>query len=691
MISPDTRAYSTDFGYGSRYGADPTEELCREDRWYVKPFVINKHGRLVFPANFLGELDFSVLESLDQFTTVIGRDFEAKAPTGTDILGRVEAGSYPGRFELLRDLGQNLYWANRYSITMFDRRPTRWRDLAKRRDDVFLPVLTPWEDSVRKVAAVEQAFRALPATWDAQAEETIFGLLFDLFRTKLYHATELPPIKPTVAEFLAQPDALTFVMPEYDPDFPVFTTEDIFDAHEDVPELEALMRWAMVLHNQYPWDRSLTELRGPGQIGDDDFVVAFHPRTRDVMAFIERVKRPAAVPGYTASGQPRVARPEAVEPAAPYPPVRVREAFAVQPRLEALAIVRGEHVCSNADVIRNTSFSWSPMTADEIAAKTGIEQRRYSSREPEELALHATRAALAKSGRSAAEIGAVLVSTCTSNRQIPSIACWLSGELGLQQTHASVDMVAACAGLPYGMSEAVRQLQEVRRPVLLVCVEKFSDKIGSVRTSRMIFGDGAAAMVIGPAADGQAGDVEVVQTYASGPHSEVNSIIWPNSEFDGDITVYGPEVKALVQRYLTQMLGELGTEPDPDDPGRPLLESIELIIPHQANKTMILNLAGKAGLAADQLYFNVERMGNVSAASIPIAVHDAVRDGVITRPVRVFAPGFGAGAVGGYAVMRIDPAIVADEVELDILQETDLPAAPVAGGTSDDIRAAFGE
>jgi 3-oxoacyl-[acyl-carrier-protein] synthase III len=653
----------------------------------VKPFVINKHGRLVFPANFLGELDFSVLESLDQFTTVIGRDFEAKAPTGTDILARVEAGSYPGRFELLRDLGQNLYWANRYSITMFDRRPTRWRDLAKRRDDVFLPVLTPWEDSERKVAAVEQAFRALPATWDAQAEETIFGLLFDLFRTKLYHATELPPLKPTVAEFLAQPDALTFVMPEYDPDFPVFRTEDIFDAHENVPELEALMRWAMVLHNQYPWDRSRTELRGPGQIGDDDFVVAFHPRTRDVMAFIERVKHPAP-----ASGQPRAVRLEAVEPAAPYPPVRVREAFAVQPRLEALAIVRGEHVCSNADVIRNASFSWSPMSADEIAAKTGIEQRRYTSREPEELALHSARAALAKSGRSAAEIGAVLVSTCTSNRLIPSMACWLSGELGLQQTHTSADMVAACAGLPYGLAEAIRQLQEVRRPVLLVCVEKFSDKIGGVRTSRMIFGDGAAAMVIAPAADGQAGDVEVVQTYASGPHSEVNSIIWPNSEFDGDITVYGPEVKALVQRYLTQMLGELGAQPDPDDPERTLLDSIELIIPHQANKTMILNLAGKAGLSADQLYFNVERMGNVSAASIPIAVYDAVRDGVITRPVRVFAPGFGAGAVGGYAVMRIDPTIVADEVMLDILQEAGRPGAQAAAGsTSDDIRAAFGE
>jgi len=659
----------------------------------VKPFVVNRHGRLVFPANFLGDLDFSVLETLDQFTAVIGRDFEAKAPTGTDILARVESGAYPRRFELLRDLGQHLYWANRYSITMFDRRPTRWRDLAKRRDDVFLPVLTPWEDSERKVAAVEQAYRALPPTWDGRAEDTIFDLLFDLFRTKLYHATELPPIKPTVAEFLGQPDALTFVMPGYDPDYPVFRTEDILDAHEDVPELEALMRWAMVLHNQYPWDRSRTELRGPGEIGEDDFVVAFHPRTRDVMAFIERVKRAAnrPAPGRDAARTSY----DTVEPVTPYPPVRVREAFAVQPRLEALAIVRGEHVCSNADVIRNASFSWSPMSAGEIAAKTGIEQRRYTSREPEELALHSVRAALAKSGRDPAEIGAVLVSTCTSNRLIPSIACWLSGELGLQQTHASVDMVAACAGLPYGLAEAIRQLQEVRRPVLLVCVEKFSDKIGSVRTSRMIFGDGAATMVIGPAPAGQGGDVEVVQTYASGPHSEVNSIIWPNSEFDGDITVYGPEVKALVQRYLTQMLGELGAQPDPDEPQNPertLLESIELIIPHQANKTMILNLAGRAGLSADQLYFNVERMGNVSAASIPIAVHDAVRDGVITRPVRVFAPGFGAGAVGGYAVMRVDPAIVADEVVLDILQETGRPEqAHAAGGTSDDIRAAFGD
>jgi 3-oxoacyl-[acyl-carrier-protein] synthase III len=654
----------------------------------MKPFVVNRHGHLVFPANFLGELDFSVLESLDQFTAVIGRDFEAKAPTGTDILSRVGAGDYPGRFELLRDLGQNLFWVNRYAITMFDKRPTRWRDLPKHREDVFLPVLTPWADSGRKVAAVERAFRTMPATWDAEIENRIFDLLFGVFSTRLHHATELPAIKPTVAEFTGQADALTFVIPDHDPDYPMFSLEDIIDAHEDVPELEALMRWAMVLHNQYPWNRSRTVLRGPGQIGDDDFVVAFYPRNRDVMTFIQRVRRSdgGRKPATPAGDDEKIA---VVAPVRPYPPVQVRKAFAVQPKLEALAIVRGEFICGNDDVIRNASFSWSPMSAAEISAKTGINQRRYTSLEPEQLALPAVRAALAKSGRAAEEIGAVLVSTCTSNRLIPSMGCWLSGELGLLQTHASADVVAACAGFPYGMAEAIRQLQEVGRPVLLVCVEKFSDKIGNVRTSRMIFGDGAAAMVIGPAPAGEPGDVEVVQTYASGPYAEVNSIIWPNAEFDNDITVYGPEVKSLVHRYLVQMLDELRRLPDPGDPGRTLLEGIELIVPHQANKTMILGLADRAGLSAGQLYFNVDRMGNVSAASIPIALYDAVRDGVITRRTRVFAPGFGAGAVGGYAVMQFDPAIVAEEVVPNRRQ--DATASPsLAGGTSDDIHMAFG-
>jgi 3-oxoacyl-[acyl-carrier-protein] synthase III len=82
-------------------------------------------------------------------------------------------------------------------------------------------------------------------------------------------------------------------------------------------------------------------------------------------------------------------------------------------------------------------------------------------------------------------------------------------------------------------------------------------------------------------------------------------------------------------------------------------------VPHQANKTMVISLAQAAGVARERLYFDIDWVGNTSSASIPIALHDAVREGVITRPMRVFTPGFGAGAVGGYAIMRVDPAVVA--------------------------------
>jgi 3-oxoacyl-[acyl-carrier-protein] synthase-3 len=82
-------------------------------------------------------------------------------------------------------------------------------------------------------------------------------------------------------------------------------------------------------------------------------------------------------------------------------------------------------------------------------------------------------------------------------------------------------------------------------------------------------------------------------------------------------------------------------------------------------------------------------MGNVSAASIPIAIADAVRDGAIPHPMRVFAPGFGAGAVGGYAVLRVDPAIVAPEATGPV--EPAAPHREPAATTSDDVRVAFGE
>jgi 3-oxoacyl-[acyl-carrier-protein] synthase III len=621
----------------------------------MQAFELNKHGKIVFPSNCFPDIDFSTFKNVDQLEAVVRRDFDSKAPTGTEILEKIKTGTYTSKFELMRDMALNLFWANRFKITMYDVQPTRWADVPRRRDDLYVPILVPWEDREAKVSAVMSAYPNLPEQWDAEVEDSIFQVLFDVFGHRRNHATKLSPVVPTVADLMSNPRNQTLRLNRYDPDFRRYSYAEIIDCNEDVAELEALRRWSMVLHNQYPWDRGEAALTPVGELRDDDYVVVFHPRDREVQLFLSRVAA-NQVPNKVRPA-PRVVH----APVRPYPALDVRNDLAVQPRIEAMAAAHGDVVCTNEDLIRNSAYNWSPMSAEEISTKTGIEERRYTSGSLEELAFRAAVAALSHAEVGPEQIGAVIVCTCTSSRLLPSVATWLSGALGIGQTHSSFDLVAACAGLSYGLAEATRILQSVRRPVLLVCVEKFSDKIGNVRPSRMIFGDGAAAIVLGVAPEGSPPDIEYMQTYASGPASQVNSILWPNPSFGNNVTVFGPEVKALAGRYLRQMLDDVRALPDPDGVAESLLASIDLIVPHQANKTMVIDLATSAGLSPDQLYFNIERMGNASAASIPLAITDAVRDGVISSPMRIFAPGFGAGAVAGYAVLRIDPAVIAPE------------------------------
>ncbi len=641
----------------------------------LKPFIINSHGSIVFPGNFFPELDFSVFKTLKQFAAVIRRDFGEKAPTDVEIAARVKAGEYKSRYELCRDLVLNRFWVNRYTLTMYEKRPTRWGDLPRHRDDVFLPVYKP-RDSSAISTAIAAGYQDLPPSWDEELENRSFAILLDVYKNSLSAGGELRPIRPTVAEALADPTNRTRQLVQYDRDYLRYSFDDVVDCLHPVPELEALMRQCMILHNQYPWDPSTSTQTEIGKLKDDDYVVAFHPHSEAVLRFIQRVK---ADETWGPRVRPyRMIRPDTLalsQPIRPYPPVEVSKQFKILPRFESIAVYEGEVTCTNADLIRNHAYCWSRMSAAEISQKTGIEQRRYTQLPLEDMALLAAKKALAKSGRRPAEIGAVLFCTCTSTKLIPSVATWLSGELGLMQTHSSCDIVAACAGMSYGLAEAVRLLQEIERPVLLVCAEKFSDKIGTVRTSRMIFGDGAAAMIVAPAPEGTPSDIDYFQTYASGPWSEVNSIIWPNPEFDNSITVYGPEVKALVTRYLKEMMGELTKLPNPDGAEGSLIDAIELVVPHQANKNMVLTLAEAAGIPGDHIFFNIERVGNTSSASILMAVHDAVREGRIDRPMRIFAPGFGAGAVGGYVVMRVDPAIVSVNSE-----DRSLEMANVAAG-----------
>src|SRR4029450_12572505 len=182
----------------------------------MKPFVVNRYGRIVFPYNFFPALDFNVFETLEQFAAVIRRDFEDKAPTEAEIVTRLAAGGYKGRYELLRDLALDLLWVNRYPFTMYVKQPMRWRDVPRQRDDIFLPIFQPGEGA-EPAAAIESGYRNLVPSWDEGTEDKIFRILLDVFRHKKGAGAELSPLKPTVAEILAQPRNLTYHLLTYDP------------------------------------------------------------------------------------------------------------------------------------------------------------------------------------------------------------------------------------------------------------------------------------------------------------------------------------------------------------------------------------------------------------------------------------------------------------------------------------------
>jgi 3-oxoacyl-[acyl-carrier-protein] synthase III len=279
----------------------------------MQSFELNKHGKIVFPANCFPDLDFSTFETIEQLDAVIRRDFDSKAPTGTDILDGIKTGAYQTKFELMRDMALNLFWANRFKITMYDVQPTRWADVPRSRDDSFIPIQTPWEDRETKVSAVQSAYPGLAAQWDAEVEDSIFEILFDVFGHRRNHATKLSAVVPTVAELLSDPGNQTLRLNRYDPDFRRYSYAEIIDCNEDVAELEALRRWSMVLHNQYPWSRSEAALTAVSELRDDDYVVVFHPRDLDVHLFLSRV----------ASGHaPKQAGPAAPEISAPIRPYR---------------------------------------------------------------------------------------------------------------------------------------------------------------------------------------------------------------------------------------------------------------------------------------------------------------------------------------------------------------------------------
>src|SRR5207237_6867439 len=122
------------------------------------------------------------------------------------------------------------------------------------------------------------------------AENKVFRILLDVFRHKKWAGAELPAIKPTPAELLANPKNLTYQLLTWDPDYPGYAHDDIVECLHPVPEMEALLRQAMVLHNQYRWDRSQTRLCEVARLEPDGYVGVFSRRTAGERRLIRRVR-----------------------------------------------------------------------------------------------------------------------------------------------------------------------------------------------------------------------------------------------------------------------------------------------------------------------------------------------------------------------------------------------------------------
>jgi len=322
----------------------------------------------------------------------------------------------------------------------------------------------------------------------------------------------------------------------------------------------------------------------------------------------------------------------------------------------------GAHAPSR--VLTNAELSAKIETSDEwIVTRSGIRERRVAG--PDEatsdMAAAAARAALADAGVPPSEIDLLVLATITPDLTMPASACSVQHKLGLSPTTACFDISAACSGFVYGLDTAAAMLQSGRyKRALLIGSEKLSTIIDwSDRTTCVLFGDGAAAVVLGASDQDQSPDNAGLIDVKLGAYGDSLDLLYipkggsthpPTAESiaagDHYIKMKGKELFKLAVRAMAESTRDILAKNrlTPDD--------ISLIIPHQANLRIIEAVAKLLQLPLDRFFVNVDRYGNTSAASIPIAIDEARRSGRIRSGDITLLVAFGAGLTYGSALLR---------------------------------------
>lgn len=308
-------------------------------------------------------------------------------------------------------------------------------------------------------------------------------------------------------------------------------------------------------------------------------------------------------------------------------------------------------------VLTNKELEKMVDTTDEwITTRTGIKERRIAGKDEatSDMASAAARLALKDAGLKAEDLDLIIVATITPDMFFPATACLVQEKIGAR-TVPAFDVSVACSGFIYGLTIANQFISSGKyKYALVIAAEKLSAITDwNDRATCVLFGDGAGAAVLGPVEKGG-----ILSTYLGANGKEGDLIKLPaggsripatkKSVEDGlhFIKMNGTELF----KHAVKIMADAALEAT-----RPLglkAEDLSLVIPHQANIRILNAVAKRMGLSADKIYLNIEKYGNMSAASSAVALVDAVKEGRIKKGDKILLDAFGGGLTWGAIVIE---------------------------------------
>lgn len=294
-----------------------------------------------------------------------------------------------------------------------------------------------------------------------------------------------------------------------------------------------------------------------------------------------------------------------------------------------------EKIVTNADLekIMDTSDEW-------IRTRTGIRERRIADENTDtsDMAYQSAVEALKNADIKAEELDLILVATVTPDQPFPSVACMLQERLGAVKA-AAMDLSAACAGFMYGMITAQQFIKtNAYKYILVVGVEKLSKVTDwDDRNTAVLFGDGAGAAIMGPVSEGRG-----ILSFELGADGSGGKYLYQ----DKNIIMNGREVFKFAVRQMGEscvnVLEKAGLSK----------EDVDFLIPHQANIRIMEAARQRLDLPVEKMSMTVEKYGNTSASSIPIAMVEELEAGKIKDDDLIVMVGFGGGLTWGAIALR---------------------------------------